>query len=302
MVACLAALALISFGGCGGNAPCGPTPDQFVSVKVFFYVAERSGPPTEGDLDAVDHYELGPQRTRVLFGKARALDSRPFYFDKGGSDYCVAKLKNGRTCVVALSRNRAFKVEGGGYYAFDRQGDQEYMAILLAAIVRVKEMGQDRRSLTHAGQLDTAGPQPKVIGEKYGYVDEMGEMAIAPMFDDAWPFSDGLAPVRVGDADTGKWGYIDATGAWVIQPRFAGAWFFSGGMAAVTTDDFFTGDLGYINRQGDMVIAPRFERAGIFLGGRAWVQLRGDSQPHRIDANGVIQERHSNHGVSAQRE
>lgn len=54
------------------------------------------------------------------------------------------------------------------------------------------------------------------ITHKYGYIDKSGKIVIAPQFDEAHPFCDGLAGVMVND----KWGYIDKTGRFVIQPKF----------------------------------------------------------------------------------
>ena len=60
----------------------------------------------------------------------------------------------------------------------------------------------------------------------------------------AFPFSDGLAEVRIGDASTGKWGFIDKTGHYVINPQFDFAQSFSDGLAAVRIG----GKWGYIAR------------------------------------------------------
>lgn len=35
-----------------------------------------------------------------------------------------------------------------------------------------------------------------------------GQIVINPQFDEAQPFSEGLAAVRIGDDETGKWGFI----------------------------------------------------------------------------------------------
>ena len=53
-----------------------------------------------------------------------------------------------------------------------------------------------------------------------GYIDQHGTFVIKPQFYSALPFSDGLAPVFVGDRETGKWGYIDETGKFLIEPQF----------------------------------------------------------------------------------
>jgi hypothetical protein len=72
-----------------------------------------------------------------------------------------------------------------------------------------------------------------IIGDiyraKYGYIDKEGRTVIPLKFDNAQPFSEGLAAVMVGS----KWGYINKSGALVIGPRFDMAWKFSDGVAMV---------------------------------------------------------------------
>jgi hypothetical protein len=50
--------------------------------------------------------------------------------------------------------------------------------------------------------------------DRWGYIDKTGKLAINPQFDDARPFSLGLAPVESG----GAWGYIDRSGKLVWKP------------------------------------------------------------------------------------
>ncbi|HLY27316.1 MAG TPA: WG repeat-containing protein [Aggregatilineales bacterium] len=52
---------------------------------------------------------------------------------------------------------------------------------------------------------------------KWGYVDQKSRFIIAPQYDVAHPFSEGLAAVDVAN----KCGYIDKTGQMVIEPQFA---------------------------------------------------------------------------------
>lgn len=52
---------------------------------------------------------------------------------------------------------------------------------------------------------------------RWGFIDETGRMAIAPIYEDAWPFDEsGLAGVK----QNGRWGFIDETGKIVIRPQF----------------------------------------------------------------------------------
>ncbi len=46
---------------------------------------------------------------------------------------------------------------------------------------------------------------------------QIGPFAVAPQFDAAAPFVNGLAEVREGDEKSGKWGYIDQAG-WPTSP------------------------------------------------------------------------------------
>ncbi len=79
---------------------------------------------------------------------------------------------------------------------------------------------------------------------KWGYIDHSGAMVIAPQFDDALGFREGLAAVEMGH----KRGYIDRTGKVVIVPQFDSTWGFADGLAEVR------GSLsGFIDRSGNLV-------------------------------------------------
>jgi hypothetical protein len=99
-----------------------------------------------------------------------------------------------------------------------------------------------------------------------GFLSEVGARApIKPRFDDAGPFSEGLAAVLF----EGEWGYLDSNGHFAIPPRYADAGRFSEGLAAVGS---FSNHLrGYVDRRGDWGIAARFREADEFTGGLAFV-------------------------------
>ena len=54
----------------------------------------------------------------------------------------------------------------------------------------------------------------------WGYIDRTGAVVVAPRFDMAWTFSEGLALVGVAD----HYGYIDPSGTLAIEARFEDAW------------------------------------------------------------------------------
>ncbi len=66
-------------------------------------------------------------------------------------------------------------------------------------------------------------------GNKVGFVEETGRIAIEPQFDYAEDFNGGLSRFIMGvshrdlygdltDANTAKWGYVDRTGRIVWKP------------------------------------------------------------------------------------
>ena len=125
-----------------------------------------------------------------------------------------------------------------------------------------------------------------------------------PVYLEAWPFSEGLAPVR--SASNGRWGYvgrsipplfggrsfqeagafsdglalvsdggekyyIDVQGQDAFEGVFADARDFSEGLVAVLSGDRW----GYIDCKGQMVIPPGFESAGSCSEGLLAVRMKG---------------------------
>ena len=114
------------------------------------------------------------------------------------------------------------------------------------------------------------------LGEsRWGYIDQNGVIVIAPQFDHADGFSEGLALV---DLD-GKWGFIGHSGRLVIGPQFDYAGPFSEGLARVGfyTPGYGSHDTkwGYIDKSGKLIIEAQFEGAGDFSEGLAWAVVRG---------------------------
>ncbi|MBW4574012.1 MAG: WG repeat-containing protein [Aphanothece sp. CMT-3BRIN-NPC111] len=87
-----------------------------------------------------------------------------------------------------------------------------------------------------------------VQGNRWGYIDTTGKMAIPLLFAQATAFSEELAAVKVGRC----WGYINKTGKVVIRPRYHYAHSFSEGLADVQIGNRW----GYINKTGQVVIPP----------------------------------------------
>lgn len=121
------------------------------------------------------------------------------------------------------------------------------------------------------------GLAPVRVGDKWGYVDKSGRMAIPAQFDDAAPFADGLALVQIGEWANRRFGYIDHSGAWVIPPQFRYAEDFSDGLAPVTVTwnetEHRHESYYYINKLGQRAFPGSFMLASHFFHGLAHVRL-----------------------------
>ncbi len=103
-------------------------------------------------------------------------------------------------------------------------------------------------------------------------------MVIAPRFDWAGAFSDGLAIVVMDGYLTGK-GFIEKLGKLVIGPRFD---LEDVALSGETT----RAKAGFIDRTGRMVVTPQFGGAGSFSDGLAAVAI--SASPMRTVAAALL--------------
>lgn len=105
---------------------------------------------------------------------------------------------------------------------------------------------------------------------RWGYMDSVGQVVLAPAYDSADPFSEGRAAVRVGEA----YGYIDPDGQLVVPARFASAAAYSQGRALVTEGPLEDRRFGFIDPEGSVVIPLVMALAYSYSEGLALVRFR----------------------------
>ena len=118
-----------------------------------------------------------------------------------------------------------------------------------------------------------------VVGKKagrdnrYGYIDEKGVVRIPIQFQNARSFSEGRAVVVFRD----RWGFIDASGKFIVEPVFDRAFSFSDGMARIIQGNPRTGEslYGFVDKQGKLVIKPQYVYALDFREGLAAFAVSG---------------------------
>ncbi|HUS44756.1 MAG TPA: WG repeat-containing protein [Phycisphaerae bacterium] len=258
----------------GDEAQPGVTPAQFVTVTIYNYDPDREdagwAPGPKLLWNRGYHVTLGREATKRLFSDMTWTSEGAI---RKTTLLVVAQTEDGERRLVGLcpgGLSVSIKGEPGDFLFPGELGDvaRKYLYPL---ILKCFQPQPKRLNRLRAHEVPEE-PWPMPYGEKFGFLDPSGnKMIIAPQFDDAQPFSEGLAAVRVGDADSGRWGYVNMAGSMVIPPRFTWACPFSEGRAAVTVGDLFEGKQGYINRAGEMVVDPQFDTAGVFIGGRAKV-------------------------------
>lgn len=151
---------------------------------------------------------------------------------------------------------------------------------------------------------------------KWGYINEIGEFALKPVYSEAHEFqSNGLAAAGIG----GKVGVINTKGKFVVEPAYSYIGDYHEGRAITQSDDgfraidekgnvifgpeAFLGDFsdgrsvfyrqtddgkllyGYIDTSGNIVVEPKFEYANSYNEGLAVVQLINDGYA-LIDVSG----------------
>lgn len=120
--------------------------------------------------------------------------------------------------------------------------------------------------------------QPMRNGEKVGFVNASGNFQIEARFNNALPFSDGLAAVQVGES----WGFIDRHGDLVIPPTFKDAYYFREGVGLVETESGYQ----FIDKHA-RVLATGFEQlSGVTNEGR--IPVSRDGKNGYLDLKGRI--------------
>ena len=137
--------------------------------------------------------------------------------------------------------------------------------------------------------LFSQGLVPVMVNDKWGYLNQSGEIAIEPQFDFCFNFTeDGLACVQLHH----KWGYINTSGDYVVEPKFYpyyetvnspyyDAFSFSNGLACVNLE----GKFGYIDTHGKFAIEPKYDAGGKF-NENGWAQAIWNGEPGYLDSTG----------------
>ena len=142
-----------------------------------------------------------------------------------GYDYVsVIPMELGVLCIADENANIAVCFDEDGNVVFDTESFGELYNLQAGSVASLSQCEGGLMSIVY------------VNGQK-GFISADGTVLNraserASFFDDALPFSGGLAAVKVN----GVWGYIDTNGESAIDPAFEEAGSFTGNLAAVKRD------------------------------------------------------------------
>lgn len=214
-------------------------------VVMHAFYRDRRGESGRGE--PVQALEIGGRRLVGQEWTRRPLELAP------GSTYRLTLVWDGLRTTSRDSQREVFlRVVAGEDY---HRGD----------LVREFRLAADPDAATLAALDGVLSPVTR--GGRTGYENRVGRIVIAPAYDWAGEFREGLALVRVGD----KWGFVDTAGKLRIPLRYDGASGFSEGLAAVREGPH----MGYIDVTGKLVIPLAFDHAHPFSDGLARVRLAG---------------------------
>jgi len=103
---------------------------------------------------------------------------------------------------------------------------------------------------------------------KYGFVNKSGELVIDAIYNDAYKMSEGHAVVEVGD----KWGLINRTGEFVINPAYDDLGNLNEGLCYFSDGDLY----GYFDLKGIIRLKQQYSDADDFDQGKAIVSKNGN--------------------------
>jgi len=121
-------------------------------------------------------------------------------------------------------------------------------------------------------------PFPVKEGNKYRFINYMGEQITPAVYDKAYPFNDGLAAVSLN----GKYGYIDIKNKPIIPFQYLNAGKYAEGYAPVMNNSGW----GYINKKGQTLIEFIYQDAHEFSEGLA--SVKSDGKYHFINGDGNV--------------
>ena len=197
------------------------------------------------------------------------------YIDRSGNLVIAARYSHASNfseglAQVGFVRNQTGYIDVNGGIAFVSNGDYTCIKNELCSDGLIKVVGKNKKfgyvnqngHLVVAPQFDRAytfieGLAAVGVRDKVGFINQRGDFIISPKYDVIKRFKNGYTGVCVGN----RWGIIEnAAQSEIVRPRYTNVQSFYNGRAAVEVN----GKWGFIDKGGAMVISPKFSETAPF--------------------------------------
>jgi hypothetical protein len=190
--------------------------------------------------------------------------------------------------INSFSEGVAVVVKNGNVFLINREGQA-----ILSRSLNDLQLNIYEGARVSEGLIDAYDPAKS----KNGFIDKTGKFVIEPKFDNAGPFSEGLARVTITEGGEEKLGLIDHNGQFVIAPTFntdadfrRNSTDFSEDLASLTeglrptiTEE---AKFVYIDKKGAIILFTKHFYAGPFRDGLAVVYDANKKKRGYIDKSG----------------
>ncbi len=190
-------------------------------------------------------FDFIPERRDFSEGRVAVYkDNKWGFMDKQGKLVIAAVYRY----VRDFSGGLATVSKEGGFGAINPTGDT-------VIDFRYLQLGDFKEGVANFSLTDE---------QKVGYINTKSETVIAPTWDAALDFSEGLAAVGVASNDKLKWGFIDHAGRVVIKPKYDAVSPDAGDLSSYTDvrDGYFINGLATMYLEDDKITQVIIDKQG----------------------------------------
>ena len=209
----------------------------------------------------------------------------PFEFDKivCKAKYLACAKKDNQTFLIDLEKRKIKRIKDYDFYPVSMNSENfikignsgfNYVGVInregneiIPLERKYTDILDDGRAYRYAIILSEGMMVVQRENKWWGYVNSKGKEIIPCIYEEAKPFSEGLAAVMKDD----KWGFINKKGNVVIPFIYEEAHSFSGGIAAVYSDEGWC----FINKKGKQISTEIYDSVEPFCEGLAATEKDG---------------------------
>ena len=207
-------------------------------IEYFGFTQNRAWAYKNGKFAVIDRD--GKQWTDFVFENPDTFQANGYALARRGGFDVLVDL-TGKTCQ---EYDYLFPTNKDGWYKAKK--DKKYGF--------VDYRGQPLPGIDWYEELDTFSNGLAAVrkGDKYGYINSKGEVAIESRFSSASAFQGDMAWAAL---EYGQYGLIDKKGNFIIKPEYSEGRFIAPGFSQAQK----TGRYGIIDKKGDYIVEPEYE-------------------------------------------